>query len=82
MFVLISQCTMGAFIVPLIKSVFCANNLTPSIINTNDKVFMSAQCIYSTKNQIYLTLFSSLFTTRESPFLFANIYFFFDKDFF
>ena len=52
-------------------------SLPRSIINTKDKIFMSAHCGYSTNNPIYLTLFPSPFTNRASPFLFASICFFF-----
>ena len=60
----------------LIKSLFYVNNLTPNIINTKYTTFMHTNCVYSTNNPIYLTLFSSASTTKGSQFLFVNIDFF------
>lgn len=52
-------------------------NITPSINNTKDKIFMSAYCAYSTNIPIYLALVPSPFTNRATQFIFLNISFFF-----
>lgn len=58
-------------------------NITPSINNTKDKIFMSAYCIYSTNSPIYLALVSNPFTNRATPFIYLNFPFFllFDEGF-
>ena len=44
-------------ILVLMKSDFHVNNLTPSLINTKYKIFMSTHFVYLTNNLIYLALF-------------------------
>ena len=61
---------------------FFVINLTPSIINVEYTIFMYTPCAYSTKDPIYLTLFPSPSTSRESQFLFDNFTFFISFVFF
>ena len=63
------------------KSVFYVNNITLSVINHKYNIFMPAHCVYFTNSPIFLTLFLSAFTNKETIFSFASISFF-DKDFF
>ena len=61
------------------KPIFCVNNRTPSIINTRYEIFMSSHCVYSISKPINLPIFQNPFTSRLSPFLVANITFFWQK---
>ena len=59
------------------------NNLTPSITNIRYKIFIPAQCVYSTNNPIYFTLFhkqgkSSIVCQHFSLFLTKMVLFYKD----
>ena len=66
----------------LMKSAFYVNNLTPSIVNTKNRIIMSVYWVYPTNNPICLTLLPSPFTSRAIPLLFVNFSLFFWQRFF
>ena len=78
----------------LMKSVNYVNSLpTSQVLNTwyeiihkrpgfiSTTIFMDLHCAYSTNTPIYLTLFQSPFTNRESRFVSVNISLFFSQFF-